>query len=545
MIKKVYATGPLARKKLLKGALEVGKLVSATLGPSGRNCILQVPYSAPNVTNDGVTIARNIALDDVIEDLGAQTVVEACMKTNERAGDGTTTTATIACALIEQCAEQIEEEEGNDFGGTKKANVVGMSKAILEGSKIVVEKLKGMAKPVKKGDIKNIITTSLGKLYPQYIDPVTDMLEKVGADGYVSIEDNWATKYGVETEMKEGMRFLGSYVSPLMITDQNKNEVVVEDPYILVTNYRIEATAVFNNILKQMSEKKKTKLVVICEGFDKRSIEAFNKSFISLMKQGKEMLQFVAVKAPSLTTDQLHDVALSAGTNLIDKNNADNLEMVTLDRLGTAKKVVIDENDTLFLGGKGEAKHPVTGKKEKVADRIAVLKIQVENEKDLSFKEQTKRRIGALTAAFGIIRVGAATEQEQSYIKYKIEDAVNAAKAAMAEGIVQGGGLALKAIADELGEKHILYKALNAPHETIKLNAGGDIKIPATVIDPVKVTRFAVENACSVSAQMISAESAISSERKTLWGEMEKKLAPRDEEDDFRDDANVDKPYRT
>lgn len=533
MIKKIYAFGPAARKKLLRGAAVVGELVSATLGPKGRNSIIQTPYSAPSVTNDGVTIARNICLEDEIEDLGAQTVVEACMQTNDRAGDGTTTTATLACKIISECGKKIEEEDKTkDVGGG--ADVVGMSRAILEGGAQVIEMLKESAKPLKKGEVKNIISTSIGKIKPEYVEPITEMIEAVGKDGYISVEDNWNTQHGVSTELMQGMRFIGSYASPFMVTNRHK-EAVWENTAVLVTNWRLETSASLKSLFIALKNAKRTKVVIVCEGYDRQVIVSLA-AIMAAGETGKEVIKILAIKAPSLTTEQMEDVAAYTNAKFFDKNRADNLDTVTIEDLGFAKKVVTNEDETVMTGGAG-----------KVEDRIKTLKAHLEAEKDVAFAEQIKRRIGALTSGFGIIRVGASTEPERKYIKYKIEDAVNAAKAALEEGVVKGGGLALVEIAEKLGKKHILYTTLNAPHEKIKENAGVDeMKVPSTVVDPVKVTRLAVENACSVAAQLITSESAIANKRKSLWDEFEKKIAPALSEDsDFRSDENQEQRFRT
>lgn len=535
MIKRVMSVGGVARAKLLKGALIVGEAVGMSLGPKGRNAIIIHPYHPPKITNDGVTIARNIVLEDEIEDLGAQTVVEAAMQTNRRAGDGTTTTIVQACKLIEDCARKIaEEDESTKASGVSAgADVVGMARAINEAKDIVIARLKEIARPVKKGDIKNIISTSLGKIYPEFIDSLTEIIDKVGLDGYIAVEDNWSTKYGVETQVVDGMRFLGSYCSPFMVNTRNK-EAMLENVYVLVTNHRIESLTPIQNILKELDSKGIKRFVIIAEGYSSAMNKTFATTTVSSRRGDPRCIDFICVKAPSLTTDQFRDVVAFTGGKFFDKNISEHsLQNATIDMMGFVKKIVVDEDDTNMSGGKSDVKK-----------RIEELKAELETEKDPSFKEQTKRRIGALSSGFAVIRVGAATEPEREYIRYKMEDAVNAAKAALEEGIVPGGGLALQSIAEELGEKNILYGMLNAPHEKIKSNAGGDISVPKTVIDPVKVTRLAVENACSVAAQLITAEVAITNKEKSLMDELDRNLAPK-ENSDFRDPENEEVGYKT
>lgn len=539
MLKKVMIDGPAARKKILKGALEVGRMVGTTLGPGGRNALIISPYNAPTSTNDGVTIARNIALDDEVEDLGAQTMVEACMKTNERAGDGTTGTAVIAGALIEDCMTQIGiEEKAGALEDSGRVNVVEMAKSILDARDIVIEKVKKGARDLKKGDIKNIVATSIGKIYPGYVDTLADMVEKVGSNGYISVEDNWNTQYGVDAQVLEGMRFLGTYNTPYAVTN-NRKEAIWENALVLVTNHRIENAGALKNIIEKIKAPDgapgKQFLVIIAEGYSKDVNDAMAGAIILTRSGKKAMMQVLGVKAPSLTTEQFEDVAVFCDAKLIDKNTGATVETASFKDLGYAKKVVVDEDDTVITEGRGN-----------VEQRLKVLNDHLKIEKDVSFANQIKRRIGALQSAFAIIRVGAPTDTEREYIKYKIEDAIYAAKAALEEGVVKGGGLALLEIAEELGTDNILYKALRAPHEKIKRNLGvTTLKVAPTVIDPLKVIRIQVENACSVAAQLITTEVAIANKRKSLWDELDKKMMPRDEMDDFRDAENQQAGFRT
>lgn len=551
MIKKILGSGKGARARILAGAKLAGDLVGRTLGPKGRNVIIQTAYHAPKITNDGVTLLRSLVLADETEDLGCQAIVEAAMKTNERAGDGTTTTGVIAAALVEHCAARIEKEDvrkdGQESGleaGTGVADVVGMSAEILQARDAVVEAIKKSSRPVKKGDIKNIVSTSLGKLYPQFVDVITDMVERAGVDGYISVEDNWGTKYGVESTMSEGLRFLGSYSSPLMTVEKivngqlvlNKSkEAVWEDCPVLVTNHRIETSMALYNITKPLRDAGKRKYVVIAEGFEKECTTSFANSLMNAAQGAQnDPMKVLLVKAPALTTDQFHDVAAFVGAKFVDKNAKDgDLKFATIDSMGKARKIVVDEDHTTINGGAGD-----------VTERVKTLKAEIESEKDSSFKEQTKRRLAAMTSGFGIIRVGAATEPERDYLKYKIEDAVNAAKAAMEEGVVKGGGVALKEIADELFRGSIVYDALCAPHRIIRKNAGGDVKVPPSVIDPAKVTRLAVENAFSVAATLITVEVTIANRKRTLIDELQRAVAPTDD-DDFRSEGNEQARFLT
>ncbi len=544
MLKKIIASGSVAREKLLRGATLAGELVGKTLGPKGRNVIIQTAYHAPKITNDGVTLLRHCVLDDEIEDLGFQTVVEAAMKTNERAGDGTTTTGVIAAKLISDCAAEITKKEASGgLDGKSKADVVDMSRRILEARDEVVALLKDQAKPVKKGDINKIVSTSLGKVYPQYVEMVTDMVEKTGVDGYVSVEDNFGTKYGIDTTLSLGMRFLGSYANVLMTSEKIQNgqliinrnrEAVWEDVAVIVTNHNLETITVVTEIVKKVRAAGKRKMLIIGNGFEPSVVKTALAGLLDSLNGG-DSTRVLLVKAPSLTTDQLEDVAAFVGARLVNKNLSDgDIALAGEVNIGGVRKVVVDEDNTMLEGGKGN-----------VAERVKILKAEIENEKDIAFKEQCRRRLGALQSGFGIIRVGAPTEPERDYIKLKIEDAVNAAKAAMEEGYVKGGGLALKAAADKLGKSSIVYGSLLAPNERMKENTGGEFSVPATVIDPVKVTRLAVENAFSVASQLITADVAIAQHSKTLLEELKHGLFPSDRNDDFRDEENTQAKFLT
>lgn len=546
MIKKIILTGQSARAKLLKGALQVGAMVGVSLGPRGRNAAIQEKYKVPTITNDGVTIARFTYLPDEIEDLGAQTVIEGAMATNERVGDGTTTTVVIACKIVEEYAGKIEKEDNEKNlmmlpGG---ADVTAMAREILDTRDIVIEKLKQKSEKIKKGDLKNIVSSSIGKVFPEYCDSITDVIEQVGKDGYVSVDQNWNTKHGVETQVIKGMRFLGTYCTPYMVNARNK-EAILEDVYVLITNHKFQTAQLLQPIITQLYAKGIRKLVVVAEGFERKFIDAVASSTV-LSKQGKvgktkdgriiEPIEYLCIKAPSLTSEMFEDVSVFTDAKFIDKNLGLNIEKdVIFEHLGFVKKVVVNEDEVLMIGGRGNTEQ-----------RAKILQEQIDNEKDPSFKEQTKRRLGALQSGFAVIRVGAATDSEREFIKFKIEDAVYAAKAAQEEGIVKGGGLALKEIAEELGEKHPLYNSLMEPYNRIQNSAGGHLAIPKSVIDPVKVTRLAVENAFSVAASLITVEVAIADKRIGMWDELEKKIYPQvDVADDYRDSENQEHGFKT
>lgn len=524
MIKKIILNGEEARKKLLTGVQKIGKIVGDTLGPNGRNAIIYRKYKAPLVTNDGVTIARYTYLDDVIEDLGAQTIVETALQTNNQVGDGTTGSVVIACALVEKCFKDL-----NTSILGSKPNVMKMYKDITEAKNEVIKRLKESAKPVKKGELEKIIATSLENL--EYGKTIAEMIEAVGKDGYISVEDNWATQSGISSETILGMKKYGTYATPYLCTNARR-EAIWENAPVLVTNHNIESAQILKKLIDEMRTKGKMKLVIISGGeasFSKPLIETIAGAMTQARTGNAEALQILAIKAPALISEELQDVAVYCDAVFIDRNAGMELKDYGLESMGYGKKIVVNEDEFIITGGRGN-----------VQGRIEVLTEQMELEKDAMFKEKMKRRIASLSSGIGLIRVGAMTETERGYIKLKIEDAVNAAKAAMEEGVVKGGGLALKEIAEELGKDNILYKALMAPYEKIQENAGGNFEIKKDILDPVKVIRLALENACSSAGILITTETAISERRQNLWDLLEAKVAPLDKNNDFRDDENQD-----
>lgn len=542
MFKKVLLEGKAAQKKFLEGIEAVDTLVGGTIGPAGKNRIIQRKYKAPLVINDGATIARHIVLDDPIEDMAAQTIIEIAMKTAEQAGDGTTTAVVIATKLATDCMKKLMEEKGDAFSGGAGVHAMALWKEIRAEKDKAIFFLKESAKALKAKDLDNVIATSLENL--EYGKTLGDLMRTVGAHGYVSVEDNWATKYGITTELTTGMRFLGSYASSYLVTSKSEKEAVWEDTQILVCNHRIESSSIFTELVKELNAKGIKKLVIIggysegpspfspifIEGIS-RNLEALASPNISANVKDK-IFQVLAVKAPSLTSPELDDVATFCGATFLDKNLGIDLASVRSEHLGFAKKVSVTEDEVNILGGKGNTE-----------ERIETLKKQLDLEKDQMFKEKLKKRIASLSSGVGIIRVGASTESERSYLKYKLEDAVNAAKAALEEGIVEGGGIALKKVAEKLGEKSILYKALLAPYERIQENAGHTLLITSSIVDPLKVVRLALENACSGAGALITTDGAIAEEKLDFMDYFEKvakKLIPRDERDDWRDSENQD-----
>lgn len=537
---KIIDHGQTATKRFLSGVKEVRAMVGGTIGPRGRNRIIQRKYRSPLVTNDGVTVARHIIIKDEMADLAAQTLVEIAMKTNETAGDGTTTSVVAAAAFLETHMEKSDKDGDGEVDisalGGDSINPMQIAQEARKAMPMVLEMLKAQSVPLEGTMLDDVISTSLEDL--EYGKTLGELMRTVGVDGYVSIEDNWATKYGIDTEITQGMRFLGTYASPYLVTERNEQEAIFEDAKILVTNEKIESAGTLEMLLREMKEAKELKLVII--GGHSENTNPFSKEFIKQLARAVKasvnnpggIMQVLAVKAPTLLSAELEDVAAFCGAKFFDKGLGHSLKNAQMKDLGFAKKVVVNDEDVNILGGTGIAD-----------ERIAVLKEQLETEKDTMFKEKLKRRIASLSAGVGIIRVGAATEQERTYLKYKLEDAVHAARAAMEEGIVPGGGIALKAIADKLGKDHVLYSALMAPFEQIRKNAGvTDMEVPANVVDAHKVTRLAITNAISAGATLLTCDGGIADQKLTVLDFFEKKLGKLNPAtDDFRDDENQDR----
>lgn len=533
MERKIIESGKGTTEKFLSGVRKVNEMVGGTLGPAGRNRIIQRKYRSPLVTNDGVTIARHMLIENEVADLAAQTLVEIAMKTNETAGDGTTSSIVIASALIESCFEKIRNS-GEELGGTQK-NPMQMAREIRIELPRALELLKEQSITLEGDMLDDVISTSLEDL--EYGKTLGELMREVGPDGYVATDDNWATKYGIDTELTKGMRFLGSYASPYLATEHNEREAIFENALVLVTNEKIDSADILKTLLEDMKKEKKFKLVII--GGHSENIAPFSKGFIRQIaramagaaKNPDGMIQVLAVKAPTLTSDELEDVATFCNALFFNKDLGHELKNAVVKNMGFAKKIVVSDDDVNIIDGAGIPEA-----------RIQVLKEQLDKEKDTMFKEKLKRRIASLSAGVGIIRVGAATEQERTYLKYKLEDAVHAAKAAMKEGIVPGGGLALKIVADALGEESVLYEALMAPYKRIRENAGGELDVPKNIVDPHKVVRLAFTNAISAAATLITCDGAIADQKLTVLDYFEKKLGKLNPaEDDFRDEVNQDR----
>jgi len=521
-------------KRALKiGVDTVANAVKVTLGPRGRNVILDKGFGSPTITNDGVSIAKEITLKDKFENMGAEIVKEVATKTNDIAGDGTTTAIVLTQALVNEGFRQTA------MGSSPMAVRVGMEHA----SKDVVAALKKMAMPIsKKDEIKQVATISAES--EEIGTKIAETIDKVGKDGVVTVEESQS--FGIETEFTEGMEFDRGYISPYMITNPERMEAEYRDVPILITDKKISTIQSILPLLEKLAQTGKKELIIIADDVDGEALATF---VVNKLRGGFSVL---AVKAPGYgdrKKEILQDIAITVGGQVISEDLGIKLENTEIAMLGRASRVVATKDSTVIVGGKGTKKD--------IDGRVTALRAQHKNTDSKYDKEKLEERIAKLSGGVAVIRVGAATETEMKYLKLKIEDAVNATKAAIEEGIVAGGGTALVKVALELEKKiteredkrtispeeamgyRIVLKALDAPLKQIAINCGkddgsvilnkvreakgnggydavNDVIVPdmfkAGIIDPVKVTRSGVERAVSAAALLLTTEAAVADE---------------------------------
>ncbi|MBI5457920.1 chaperonin GroEL [Candidatus Kaiserbacteria bacterium] len=516
------------RSALKRGVDIVAAAVKVTLGPKGRNVALDKSWGGPTITNDGVSIAKEITLADKFENMGASIVKEVAQKTNDKAGDGTTTAVVLTQAIIHE--------------GLKRtalgANAMMVRRGIEAAAADAVSELKKMAREIKgKNDIRQVATISaeseeLGKI-------IADTVEKVGKDGVVTVEESQS--FGIDADFVDGMEFDKGYVSAYMITNPERMEAEAKDVSILITDKKISTVKDILPLLEKLAQTGKRDLVIIADDVDGEALATF------VVNKLKGVFNVLAVKAPGYgdrKKEMLTDIAITVGGQVISEDLGLTLEKAEPSMLGRANRVVATKDSTVIVGGKG--------KRSDIEARVSQLRKQVENSDSKFDKEKLEERIAKLSGGVAVIRVGAATETEMKYLKDKIEDAVNATKAAIAEGIVPGGGAALAKVGEKLGKKivakahdeytvgyRILLSALSAPLLQIARNAGREDaavvlkevvhKGPAFgfnasaesdetsivdmyetgILDPVKVTRSCVENAASAAAVLLTTEAAV------------------------------------
>jgi chaperonin GroEL len=522
-----------ARSALKGGVDKVADTVKVTIGPRGRNVVLDKGYGTPTITNDGVSIAKDISLSDKFENMGAEIVKEVANKTNENAGDGTTTAVILTQAIVSEGMKQT----------AMGVNAMGVRLGIEKAAEEVVAALAGMAKEIKGDEIKQVASISaeseeMGKI-------IAETIEKVGKDGVVTVEESQS--FGIESEIVEGMEFDKGYVSPYMVTNTERMESVYKDAPILVTDGKISAMNDILPLLEKLAQSGKKELVIIADDVEGEALATF------VVNKLRGAFSVLAIKAPGYgdrKKELLGDIAVTVGAELVSEDLGVKLENIETRMLGAARKVIATKDKTVIVGGKGS--------KAQVEARVSQLKSQAANTESKFDLEKIEERIAKLSGGVAVIKVGAATETEMKYLKLKIEDAVNATKAAIEEGIVSGGGTALVKAGEKARVKQvkspiksfedefkvgfsILLEALNSPLAQIAINSGkGDgsiivekVKegkgnvgydaasdeivpdmIASGIIDPVKVTRSCVQYAASAAAVLLTTEAAITDEPK-------------------------------
>ena len=527
-----------ARIALKKGVDQLADAVKITLGPKGRAVILEKGYGAPVVTHDGVTIAKEIELEDKIENIGAELVKEVASRTNDIAGDGTTTATLLAQVLISEGLK-------NAMSGV---DVVGMHKGMNKAYEAVLENLKKLSKKIStKEEIAQVATISsrdeeIGNL-------IADVLDIVGKDGVITVEESQTI--GLSKEIVEGLQFDRGYISQYMITDQEKMEVVLEDPYILVTDKKISSINELLPLLEKLVKTGKKELMIIADDVDGEALATL------VVNKIRGIFNVLAVKAPGFgdrRKEMLQDIAIITGADFISEDIGRKLESIDITSLGKAHKVITNKDNTTIVGGKGS--------KDEIEKRAHQIKAQLQKTDSEFDKEKLQERLGKLSGGVAVIKIGSATEVEQKEKQHRIEDAVAATKAAIEEGIVPGGGVALvraseavnelinKFEKDQLAEiigAKIILEGLYAPVKQIAENAGyngavvldkvlsgkddygfnaatGKYEhlIKAGIVDPTKVTRSALQNAVSIASMLLITEAVVAN----LPEKKEKEMSP-------------------
>ena len=518
--------GEDARKALQSGIDKLANIVKITLGPKGRNVVLDKKYGAPLITNDGVTIAKEIELDDPFENMGAQLVKEVATKTNDAAGDGTTTATLLAQALVREGMKNIAA------GANPMVLKKGMDQAVDTAVETIVansKKIEGSDEIARVGAV-SAADENIGKL-------IAEAMEKVTADGVITLEESKTAE--TYSEVVEGMQFDRGYIAPYMVTDTDKMEAVLDDAYILITDKKISNIQEILPLLEQIVKAGK-KLLIIAEDVEGEALSTL------IVNKLRGTFTCVAVKAPGFgdrRKEMLQDIAILTGGQVISSELGLELSETTMEQLGRARQVVVQKENTIIVDGAGNS--------DDIKARVGQIKSQIENTTSDFDREKLQERLAKLSGGVAVIKVGAATEVEMKEKKLRIEDALAATKAAVEEGIVAGGGTALinampavkklvdKLSGDEKTGAQIVYKALEEPVRQIAVNAGleGSViidkiirsrkvgygfnaytseyvdMIPAGIVDPTKVTRSALQNAASVASMVLTTESLVADKK--------------------------------
>ena len=522
--------GEDARKKMLDGVNKLADTVKVTLGPKGRNVVLDKSFGAPLITNDGVTIAKEIELDDPYENIGARLVKEVATKTNDIAGDGTTTATVLAQAIIKEGVKNVAA------GGDPMAIKRGIDKAVESA----VEGLKGISSEINgKEDIARVASISANS--NEIGELIAEAMEKVSKDGVITIEESKTATTGLN--VVEGMQFDKGYISPYFVTDTDKMETVMENPYILITDKKISNIQEILPLLESLMQQS-GKLLIIADDIESEALSTL------VLNKLRGVLNVAAVKAPGFgdrRKEMLEDIAVLTGGEVITSDLGLELKDTTIEQLGRAKQVKIQKENTIIVDGAGD--------KEKLSARVKQIKTQLEETTSEFDKEKLQERLAKIAGGVAVIEVGAATEVEMKEKKLRIEDALSATKAAVEEGIVAGGGTALVNIMpavekclDGLSEEEkigakIVLKALEEPVRQIAINAGleGAVilnKIKSSedgigfnaakeeyvdmkktgIVDPTKVTRSALQNAASIASMILTTESVVTEKKEKECG---------------------------
>jgi chaperonin GroEL len=518
MAHKELKFGEEARRSLQRGVDKVADAVKVTLGPKGRYVVLDKKFGAPTITNDGVTIAREIEVEDVFENQGAQLVREVATATNDVAGDGTTTATVLAQSITREGLKMV----------SAGANPMALKRGIEKAVAAVVEDIKSQSKEVSgKEDIARVATISARDR--EIGDVIADAIEKVGKDGVVNVEEGQT--FGLELEFTEGMQFDKGYLSPYMITDSERMEAVLDDPYILIANQKIGAVKDILPVLEQVIQAGRP-LLIVAEDVEGESLATI------VVNKLRGTFQAVAVKAPGFGDRRkrmLEDIAILTGGEVITDEMGLKLENTQLSQLGRARKVVIDKDATTIIDGAGDG--------DQIKARIKQIKAEVETTDSDFDREKLQERLAKLSGGVAVVKVGAATETEMKEKKHRVEDALQATRAALEEGIVPGGGVALMLAAksidvsgddDESTGARIIKRALEEPLRQLASNAGLEASVvvnevrnakkgwglnvdsgetidlvKAGIIDPAMVTRSALQNAASIAKNILTTEAIV------------------------------------
>ena len=517
---KMIAYDDEARQGMLAGLDKLADTVKVTLGPKGRNVVLDKTYGAPTITNDGVSIAKEIDLDDPYERIGAELVKEVAKKTDDVAGDGTTTATVLAQSLVHEGLKNV----------TAGSNPIALRRGIEKAADAIVKELVAAAKDVETKD-QIAATATISAADPEVGEKIAEALDKVGQDGVVTVEDN--NRFGLDLDFTEGMRFDKGYIAPYFVTNAEDQTAVLEDPYILLTSGKLSSQQDVVHIAELVMKTGKP-LLIIAEDVDGEALPTL------ILNNIRGTFKSCAVKAPGFGDRRkamLQDMAILAGAQVVSDELGLKLDSVDMSVLGTAKKVIVSKDETTIVSGGGS--------KEDVAARVAQIRGEIANTDSDYDREKLQERLAKLAGGVAVIKVGAATEVEAKERKHRIEDAVRNAKAAIEEGLLPGGGVALiqaaakakddvKLEGDEATGAAIVFRAVEAPIKQIAENAGlsGDVVIDkvrslpdgqglnaatneyedllaAGVTDPVKVTRSALQNAASIAGLFLTTEAVV------------------------------------